>query len=377
MSEPRPDLILLDIVMPDMDGFEVLRRLSADEATRDISVIFVTAMHNIEDEQRGFELGAADFIHKPIRETVVLSRIRAQLDAKAARDMLRKTNLRLSRQMAEGAHALERAQQLLLQSEKMAAVGLVAAGVAHEINNPVGFVGSNLRTLGGYLQDLLTLLDAYAAADDAAARARAQALARSLNYEFLRQDIGDLIAESRDGIDRVSRIVQALKTFSHAGDGEWQWADLHQGLETTLNIVWNELKYHCTVTRRFAELPPVYCLPSQLNQVFMNLLVNAAHAIEGQGEITVATERVGDDAVRVSISDTGKGIAPELRERIFDPFFTTKPVGKGTGLGLALVRDIVHRHGGDIAVDSEPGRGTTFALTLPVQPVATEPPAAR
>lgn len=264
---------------------------------------------------------------------------------------------------------LDSAQEQLLQSEKLASIGQLAAGVAHEINNPVGFVTSNLGTLGAYLKEIFSIIDAV----DGAAAANPDALAPVLaaraaaNYDYLKGDIAALLTETREGLDRVRKIVLDLRDFSRVGDASWQWADLHQGLEATLNIVWNELKYRCTVVRKYGVLPQIYCLPSQLNQVFMNILLNAAQAIEKKGEITIVTEAVGDQAVRVVISDTGRGIAPENLAHIFDPFFTTKPVGQGTGLGLAVSWGIVQRHGGRIAVDSVPGKGTTFSIVLPIQ----------
>ena len=375
-GEPRPDLILLDVMMPGMDGYEVLRRLRADPVTEHIPVIFVTALSDELDEQHGFELGAADYIHKPIRGPIVLSRVRAQLDAKAARDMLRKNNERLVTQVESGAHALENVQMQLLQAEKMAGMGMLAAGIAHEVNNPVGFVGSNLSTLESYVQDLQNLIDAYAQAEaslgDSPAQSPSQAFAevqklrQTVDYAFLRQDLTALIAESKEGIDRVRRIVQDLKDFSRVDNREWQWADLHQGIDSTLNIIRNETKYHCTIEKHYGSLPKIRCLPSQLNQVFMNLLVNAAHAIEGKGTITITTEPVGADAVRVSIADTGKGIAPAVLPQIFEPFYTTKPVGKGTGLGLSLAAGIIERHHGTIEASSAPGQGSTFTVTLPL-----------
>jgi len=374
-SLPRPDLILLDIMMPGMDGFETLRRLRANEATVDIPVMFVTALQSEQDEQRGFELGAADYIHKPINATIVLARVRAQLEAKAARDMLKWNNQRLVSQVESGAHALERAQIQLLQSEKLAAMGQLAAGVAHEINNPIGFVGSNLVTLDNYLHNIFEIIAAYEQSAgqscNDATLAAARQLRQKFDYDFLQQDIIQLLAESRDGMERVRRIVRDLKDFARSGDNEWQWADLQQGIETTLNIILSEFKYRCTVTKNYAELPRIFCLPSQLNQVFMNLLINAGQAIEGKGEITITTECVGSHGVRVSVSDTGKGISPEVQARIFEPFYTTKPIGQGTGLGLSLAWSIVQRHQGHIEVTSNVGKGTIFSVNLPVEPNVT------
>ncbi|HJW01862.1 MAG TPA: PAS domain S-box protein [Azospira sp.] len=268
---------------------------------------------------------------------------------------------------------LEEAHNQLLQSEKMASIGQLAAGIAHELNNPIGFVHSNLGTLDSYLRDLMDIIDAYDAAATAAGenfpqQAALQRLKEERDFTFLREDIVQLVIESKDGLARVRKIVQDLKTFSHVSEQDWQWADLHQGLDSTLNIVWNELKYKCTVVKEYGDIPQVYCLISQLNQVFMNLLVNASHAIESKGTITLRTSRRGEDQVCIEITDTGKGIAPEHLSRIFEPFFTTKPVGKGTGLGLSLSYGIVDRHQGHIEVDSQVGVGTCFRVILPIQP---------
>lgn len=372
-SEPRPDLILLDVMMPAMDGYEVLRRLQADEATRGIPVILVTALHDDDSEQRGFELGAADFIHKPIRAAVTLSRIRAHIDAKAARDSLQRKAQHMARRAEQGEQQLESTRQQLLQSERMASIGQLSAGIAHEINNPVGFVASNLAALERYLDDLFAIADACAADVPMPAEQRLaelRSLMRRLEYDYLKQDVLDLLAESREGVERVRQIVADMKGLAHAGSSRWQWADLHEGLDSTLNIARNEFKHHCTLVKHYGDLPHIHCIPSQLNQVFMNLVVNAAQAIEGSGEITVTTERVDEATIRVSVADTGKGISPEGLSHLFEPFYTTKPVGQGTGLGLTLSREIIERHRGRITVSSELDKGTVFALTFPIDPLA-------
>ncbi|GAB1393300.1 hypothetical protein MASR1M60_14630 [Rhodocyclaceae bacterium] len=268
---------------------------------------------------------------------------------------------------------LEEAHNQLLQSEKMASIGQLAAGVAHELNNPIGFVHSNLGTLKTYVDDIFQIATVCEVAAQQAANpdgfARIQAIKREKDFDFLKTDIYQLLNESVDGLQRVKKIVQDLKDFSRPGEAEWQWADLNQGIESTLNIVWNELKYKCAITKQYGDLPRVHCLIAQLNQVFMNLLVNAAQAIEHQGEITIATRALDAATVEVRISDTGKGIKPEHLNRLFDPFFTTKPVGKGTGLGLSIAWGIIEKHHGKIEVASEVGKGTTFIITLPVEPV--------
>jgi len=264
---------------------------------------------------------------------------------------------------------LSSAHEQLLQAEKMASIGQLAAGIAHEINNPVGFVNSNMGALKNYVGTLLGLIEQYeqAAAPHAALAARLAALRDAADLAFLKDDVTDLVRESMDGLKRVKDIVQALKDFSHVGETEWVVADLHQGLDSTLNIVGNELRYKARVDKRYGALPPVTCLASQLNQVFMNLLVNAAHALSGQGVITLRTG-AADGWVWIEIGDDGVGIAPENLKRIFEPFFTTKPVGSGTGLGLSLSYGIVSRHGGRIEVASALGQGTRFTVHLPVLP---------
>lgn len=369
IKHPLPNLILLDILMPGMDGFEVLKRLRENPVTKDIPVIFVTALIDEDDEQKGLELGAVDYIHKPINNVVVLSRVRTHLQARMARDMLNRQKQQLEQRLVESTKALE-------QSEKMAAMGQLAAGVAHEINNPVGFVSSNLQTLETYLQDLFDLINGYEQIRQQAGKEPSYAdidqLRKKMDFDFLRKDIFDLLRESKDGVARVRKIIQDLKDFSHASDTEWLWADIHKGLDSTLNIVWNELKYKCKVSKHYGDLPQIKCLPSQLNQVFMNLLVNAAQAIETQGDIDITTERAGSDAVKISFHDTGKGIPPEIIEKVFAPFFTTKPVGKGTGLGLSVSSGIIERHQGKLEVTSEVGKGSTFVITLPVEPAIPE-----
>jgi signal transduction histidine kinase len=265
---------------------------------------------------------------------------------------------------------LEDTQSQLLQSEKMASIGLLAAGVAHEINNPIGYVNSNLCSLEQFLQELFAVLAAYEDLDDAlpeAARRDIQAVKARVDLGYLRQDSVALLGECREGIDRVKKIVQDLRDFSRVdASDEWRWADLHKGLDSTLNIVNNEIKYKAEVIKKYGKLPEIECLPAQLNQVFMNILMNAAQSMQEGGTITVRTGTQGDD-VWVAISDTGRGIPADQQKRIFEPFYTTKRVGEGTGLGLSLSYGIVEKHGGSIEVKSEVGVGTTFRVVLPRQ----------
>ncbi|WP_223570235.1 ATP-binding protein [Pseudomonas sp. BF-R-26] len=260
----------------------------------------------------------------------------------------------------------------LVQSEKLASLGQLAAGVAHEINNPIGFISSNLGTLDGYFKQLQDMLDAYREAENAIGSSevidRLGQLRERVELDFLREDIPLLIKESKEGIGRVGQIVKDLKDFSRVDSNqEWQWANLQQGIESTLNIVANELKYKADVVKEFQKLPDIECLPSQINQVIMNLIVNASQAIGPErGTITLRTGLEGE-TVSIEIVDTGIGIEPDNLQKIFDPFYTTKPVGQGTGLGLSLSYGIVKKHRGDISVRSEVGVGSTFRVELPVR----------
>lgn len=263
------------------------------------------------------------------------------------------------------------AQEHLIVSEKLASIGLLAAGVAHEINNPIGYIFSNFGTLESYVASLFEMLAAYEAAEDAVessdVKSHLKALRARIELDFLRDDIPALMCESKEGIVRVRQIVQDLKDFSRVDTHqEWQWSNLHQGIDSTLNIVSNEVKYKADVIKEYGDIPDIECLPSQVNQVVMNLIVNAAHAIGSErGKITIRTGVAGEQ-VWFEVADTGSGIPKENLQRIFDPFYTTKPVGKGTGLGLSLSYGIVQKHQGRIEVETEEGKGSCFRVTLPI-----------
>jgi two-component system NtrC family sensor kinase len=275
----------------------------------------------------------------------------------------------------------KRLQAQVFQSEKMASIGQLAAGVAHEINNPTGFVSSNLKTLSDYHNDISSLVEQYRKLTTDLRQTMATAgypvsvseqleriaeLEAEADIDFVLNDISDLVKESREGTERIKKIVLDLKDFAHPGEDKPRFADINRNMESTLNVVWNELKYKATVTKDYGDLPEVECYPQQLNQVFMNLLVNAAQAMEKQGEIRIVT-RADDGYVEIRISDTGKGIPKENLSKIFDPFFTTKEVGKGTGLGLNVAYNIIKKHNGTIDVESTVGKGTMFTIRIPVQ----------
>ncbi|MDA8338002.1 MAG: ATP-binding protein, partial [Nitrospiraceae bacterium] len=269
---------------------------------------------------------------------------------------------------------LKAAQSQILQQEKMASIGQLAAGIAHEINNPVGFVMSNLGSLQKYADKLSEFIKAQTEAigelgvkssEFGEIQKKVDEFKKSLKIDYIIDDLGNLIRESLDGAERVKKIVQDLKSFSRIDEAEWKMADINAGIESTINMVWNELKYKATVKKEYGDIPLTKCNPGQLNQVFMNMLINAAHAIEKQGEITVKTWH-GSGFIYILISDTGKGIPSENLNRIFEPFFTTKEVGKGTGLGLSIAYDIVKKHNGDITVESKAGKGSAFTIKIPV-----------
>jgi two-component system NtrC family sensor kinase len=262
-------------------------------------------------------------------------------------------------------------QAQFMQTEKMASVGVLAAGIAHEINNPMAFISSNLSTMDKYLRQILPYIDFLAdkalRGGDAGVAGEIDRMRRQLNIEYMLQDAVDLVAESASGAERVKKIVQDLKLFTRADDSEAKLFDVHECMENTINIVWNELKYKTTLDRDYGDIPLILGHPQQLSQVFMNLLINAAHAIDKEGRITIRTWREGT-CVCISVADTGCGIPQENLNKIFEPFFTTKEVGKGSGLGLSIAYDIVtKKHSGKLSVASRPGDGTTFTVRLPVQ----------
>jgi len=264
---------------------------------------------------------------------------------------------------------LEQARNQLIQSEKMAAIGQLAAGVAHEINNPISYVYSNINSLESYARDLARFCDVFQKVGENLpdeVRSEIERLQQQIDMAYVREDMGALIEESREGVERVKKIVADLKDFARHDHGEWMDADINSLLESALNIVHNELKYSAEVVRELGDLPPVHCVPGQVEQVFVNLLVNAGQAISEQGTITVRSGMQDAHTVWVDVEDTGEGIVPGHMGQLFDPFFTTKPVGKGTGLGLSISYGIIQGHGGDIQVESQPGEGSRFRVLLPV-----------
>jgi two-component system, NtrC family, sensor kinase len=368
VHQALPDLILLDVMMPGIDGFETCRRLQADLRTKDIPVIFMTVLSDVVDKVNGLNLGAVDYITKPIEQQEVLARVKVHLE-------LRKAQLRL------------------LQEEKMAALGQLVAGVAHEINNPVNFIYANLPHAKKYTHELLKLIDLYQIHTPQLIP-EVQAYLEEIDWAFLKEDLPQLLHSMEVGAERILEIVRSLKVFSHRDESESKPVDIHEGIDSTLMLLSRRLQAKSghqdllnadvEVIKEYGDLPLIEGYPGQLNQVFMNILVNAIDAINEKMEvrqnnphsdsqnftpkITICTEVTQDkNHVVIRISDNGIGMPEDLSQKIFEQFFSTKPVGQGTGLGLSISRQIiVTKHQGTIEVYSAPEKGSEFVITLPL-----------
>jgi signal transduction histidine kinase len=353
LREHDADLVISDMEMPRLDGLEFCQAVKSDQRLCNIYFILLTGHSEIEARVKGLDTGADDYIVKTTHQDEFIARVRAGLRV----------------------HSLQRKLQLtqahLFHAEKMASVGQLAAGLAHEINNPIGFVISNLGTLHKYLTRLTEFL-----ADQSSVLAHANIApdeltrladqARRLKIDCIVEDGSELINESLDGARCVGRIVANLQNFLNVDSYSSQLTDLNESLEVTVSILLHEFKDLSPVRKHYGEIPPTRCYPQQLNQVFANLLRNAAQAVGPQGKISISTS-YEEGQIVLKIADAGQGIAPENLCRIYDPFFTTREVGKGSGLGLTIASDIVRKHGGSIDVDSCLGEGTTFTLHIPVQ----------
>jgi len=373
-----PNMVISDWMMPEMDGLELCRRIRSFKRLAYTYMILLTSKDGTDDLVAVFEAGADDYMIKPFKPDELRSRIKSgeritQLESR--HHTLQAKLVVKNKKLDEALQHLKTTQAQAVQAEKMASIGQLAAGVAHEINNPIGFIGSNLEALTDYFKDYETLLERYRnlgqmiSGNGKQAQEELEAIRElelELEIDYLKKDIPELLEDCIDGTKRVGRIVADLKNFAHPGNDRQMLIDINQGLESTLNVVANELKYKASVHKEFQEIPPVEGFPQKLNQVFMNILVNAAQAIEEKGQITIRTSAEGGQ-VHVAISDTGSGIAPEHLTKIFDPFFTTKDVGKGTGLGMNIAYNIVKEHGGGIQVESELGKGTCFTVSLPAK----------
>jgi two-component system NtrC family sensor kinase len=380
-SEHSPELIISDWQMPEMDGLELCRRIRASSKKTYTYIILLTAKDQTTDLVEVFEAGADDYMSKPFKPEELKSRIKTGERIVALESQYNRIQEELIQKNKTLDHALKdlkTSQARILQSEKLASIGQLAAGVAHEINNPIGFISSNLDALSDYLKNIESLLGQYKKLSNAlktgkqehlnqAVTKQIQTIAdyeKEIEIDYIMEDIPDLLNDCKDGTGRVGRIVGDLKNFAHPGNDKQMLVDINKGLESTLNVVYNEIKYKADVIKEFGDIPLVEGYPQKINQVFMNILINAAQAIEKKGEIRIQTKKENHNAV-VIISDTGCGIKKEDIPRIFDPFFTTKEIGKGTGLGMHIAHNIIKEHNGKIEVDSRIGKGTTVTITLP------------
>lgn len=374
VSVEHPDVILLDVMMPRMDGFEVCRRLKADPLTSHIPILLVTMLSDRRDRLAGIEAGASDFLSKPVDLDETLLRVRNAVMFKQLFDENISYQRELEYLVEERTKALQQAfeelkssQEQIIQQEKLATIGQLSAGVAHEINSPTTYIALNISSMSNYLDQLQEYQLALAEVINSMAGPEAvklNDLAQSMKIDLILEDMRELAADSLEGTGRITKIVNSLNNFSRR-DNEISLTDINACIENTLKFVWNELKYKVTLVKEYGELPSIKCYQQQLSQVFTNLLVNAAHAIDKQGTITIRTF-MENAAIVIEISDTGAGIAEENQARIFEAFFTTKVLGKGTGLGLSIASKIVKKHKGEISVSSAPGEGTTFTVRLPV-----------
>lgn len=362
------ELVITDIIMPGLSGIELLRKV-IDNYPR-TAVLVVSGVDRPQRALDAVRLGAFDYLIKPCDAGVLALTVERALERRSllinAQTYKRDLEER-NEELVRGKEQLERLQAQIVQSEKMASIGQLAAGIAHELNNPVGFVYGNLDLLESSVNDLLELLTFYDQAalspdiDEAVA-----AIKTRIKYDLSIGDLTSIVSDCRAGTERVRDIVQNLRTFSRLDEAAFKKTDIHEGIDSTLRLLSRYFSGgNITLVRDYAELPLIDAYSAQLNQVWMNLLVNAAQAVgSATGEVTVRTH-VEDDNVTISVSDTGGGIPKDVLSRIFDPFFTTKPVGEGTGLGLSITFGIVERHGGRIDVDTNAGSGTTFTVTLP------------
>ncbi|PYS75438.1 MAG: hypothetical protein DMF73_00645 [Acidobacteria bacterium] len=362
-------LVITDIQMPGIGGIELLRKIN--ELYRDTAVIIASGIDRTQRVIDAIRMGAYDYLVKPCELDVLelcvqraLERRTLLRNARRYKEDLENRNIELARQKTE----LERIQAQLVHSEKMASLGQLAAGVAHELNNPAGFIFSNMTILPKYVARVEEILLSYeqVSLNDSDAE-RIEAVKSKTDYENVLADLTSIAADSYNGAERIRDIVQNLRLFSRLDEAEFKQVDLHESIESTIRLL---SKYYSspliTLRRDYGNLPLINCYAGQLNQVWMNLLANAAQAIgDARGEVRIKTE-CDQETVSVCVSDTGKGIAPEHLKKIFDPFFTTKPVGEGTGLGLSISHGIVARHRGTLTVESVLGEGTSFKVSLPV-----------
>ena len=371
-------LILLDVMMPGIDGFETCHLLKSSDITKDIPVIFMTALSDAMDKVKGLSLGAVDYITKPFNQEEVIARVKLHFQLRKLNQSLEERVIERTAELQNALETLQATQMQLIQSEKMSTLGQLVAGVAHEINNPVNFIYGNLGHANNYSQDLLDLIKLIFQEHSDLSPA-IQDKAEDIELDFIEEDLPKLLTSMKIGAERIRNIVLSLRNFSRLDEADKKPVNIHEGIDSTLLILHNRIKEkpgfpEIKIIKEYAELPLVECYASQLNQVFMNLLSNAIDAVEDgfkrQNELSPAilihTKNVDDKKIHITIKDNGIGMAKETLGRVFDAFFTTKPVGKGTGLGLAISHQIItEKHGGTIQCASVLGEGTQFIIELP------------
>ncbi|MDZ8078751.1 MAG: response regulator [Nostoc sp. DcaGUA01] len=369
----QPELILLDVQMPGIDGFETCRRLKANPVSQNIPIIFTTALADTDSKTKGFSLGAVDYIPKPFAQEEVIARVRVHLQ-------LKQLTQSLEQKVSDRTRALQQAQVQLVQQEKLSTLGELVAGIGHEINNPVNFISSNIPPLKEYIVAITELLLLYQQ-EYPNPTAKITTAIENLDLDFVLEDITKILNSLELGSERIRNLSNSLRNFSRSDSDAKISADLHQGLDSTLMILQHRLKAssdrsRIEVIKNYGVLPQVNCYLGQMNQVFMNILANAVDALDEaivQGKISdvipqiqITTAIDSEQLAVIRIADNGIGIPERLKKRLFEPLFTTKTVGKGTGLGLSIAYEIVvEKHKGVLEVNSQPGMGTEFIIKIP------------
>ena len=365
LAEPSPDLILLDVIMPGLDGYEVCKKLKSTPSTTHIPIIFITGRTDQESEAQGFHYGANDFITKPFSPEIVKARVQTQLEIKKYRDNLEQLVDARTSKLKQAYDELEASQSLLIHQEKLSTIGQLSAGVLHEISSPLTYISSNIDLLAEDFKHIKEYFHTVSKAVSKNAESDIKKLREELDLDFIMENVEESLAESKQGTIRIMKIATGLRNFSRKDKDERCSTDINQCIDEALIFAGNELKHKADVEKSYGELDPLEGSPLQLSQVFINFLVNAAHAIEKWGVISIST-RQENNSIIITITDTGSGITKENQQKIFEPFFTTKEAGKGTGLGMSIASEIIKKHHGELSLESEVGKGTTFTIELPV-----------